>query len=159
MRVLVCGGRWFDNQPAMDAIMDRVHLEMGITSIIQGGQRFWVQRRQVFIGADYQAAQWAKSRGIECLEEPANWTLYGLSAGSIRNGVMVRRYKPAAGVAFPGGNGTADSVCKMRAAGIKVLEVTRELMENAVAAANSNARSAPGRQEVPYSKLPERDPA
>jgi YspA, cpYpsA-related SLOG family len=79
-RVLVCGGRYFDNQDRVDAILDRVHAELGIAVLIQGGQKFWCKRSRRFIGADYQAKVWAEKRGVSCIEEPANWAL-GRGAG------------------------------------------------------------------------------
>jgi hypothetical protein len=123
-RVLACGGRYFDNQDRVDAILDRVHAELGIAVLIQGGQKFWCKRRRRFIGADYQAKVWAEKRGVPCIEEPANWSL-GKGAKA-RNTRMLRKHQPDRGVAFPGQNGTADMVSKMRAAGVPTYEVPRE---------------------------------
>jgi hypothetical protein len=125
IRLLVCGGRYFDDQDRVDAILDRVHAELGVTVLIQGGQRYWCKRRRRLIGADYQAKVWAEKRGVRCIEDRADWSL-GKSAGGIRNSRMLRNYRPDRGVAFPGQNGTADMVSKLRAAGVPTYEVPRE---------------------------------
>src|ERR1700722_1879996 len=106
IRLLVCGGRYFDDQDRVDAILDRVHAELGIAVLIQGGQKYSARRYRRFIGADYQAKVWAEKRGVHCIEERADWSL-GKCAGGIRNTRMLRRYQPDRGVAFPGQNGTA----------------------------------------------------
>ena len=127
-RVLVCGGRWWNNQVRVDAVLDQLHAEIGIAVLIQGGQQTTVRRggQMVSFGADYQAKVWAEKRGIPCIEEPAHWDVHGKAAGSIRNSQMLRLHKPDLGVAFPGQNGTFDMVSKMRAAGVPVYEVPRE---------------------------------
>jgi hypothetical protein len=125
IRLLVCGGRYFDDQDRVDAILDRLHSELGIAVLIQGGQKFWSKRHHRFIGADYQAKVWAEKRGVPCIEEPANWAL-GRSAGKARNSKMLRQHRPDRGVAFPGQNGTADMVSKLRAAGVLTYEVPRK---------------------------------
>ena len=124
IRVLACGGRYYDDQDRVDTILDRLHAELGIAVLIQGGQKFFCKRRRRFIGADYQAKVWAEKRGVPCIEEPANWSL-GRSAGKTRNTAMLRKHQPDRGVAFPGQNGTADMVSKLRAAGVPTYEVSR----------------------------------
>ncbi len=125
IRLLVCGGRYYDDQDRVDTILDRLHAELGIGVLIQGGQKYFSRRHRRFIGADYQAKVWAEKRGVRCIEDRADWSL-GKSAGRIRNSRMLRNYKPDRGVAFPGQNGTADMVSKLRAAGVPTYEVPRE---------------------------------
>ena len=48
----------------MDTILDRLHAELGIAVLIQGGQKFFCNRRRRFVGADYQAKVWAEKRGV-----------------------------------------------------------------------------------------------
>ena len=124
IRLLACGGRYYDDQDRVDTILDRLHAELGIAVLIQGGQKFFCKRRRRFIGADYQAKVWAEKRGVPCIEEPANWSL-GRTAGKTRNTTMLRKHQPDRGVAFPGQNGTADMVSKLRAAGVPTYEVPR----------------------------------
>lgn len=51
MRVLVCGGRNYNDRKRVFSTLDRI----GITHLIQGGAR----------GADALAKDWAKLRGIK----------------------------------------------------------------------------------------------
>jgi hypothetical protein len=133
MRVLVCGGRWWNNQDRTDAVLDRLHAEHNFSVLIQGGQmtqrRHYTYRQLTkveFFGADYQAKVWAEKRGIPVIEEKANWAASPRGAGVIRNSKMLRIHKPDIGIAFPGQNGTADMVTKLRAAGVPTYEVPRE---------------------------------
>jgi hypothetical protein len=56
MRVLVCGGRDFDNRAMLNAALDRLHAERVFSLVIAGGAR----------GADTLAEDWANARGIAC---------------------------------------------------------------------------------------------
>lgn len=47
----------------------------------------------------------------------------GDAAGAIRNAQMIREGKPEAGVAFPGGDGTADMLQRCLDAGLEVVEI------------------------------------
>jgi hypothetical protein len=110
MRVLVCGGRGFDDVARVFWALD----ELGpVSALIHGCAR----------GADTLAARWAVSRGVEEHRFPANWSRDGKAAGPIRNAQMLREGKPDLVVAFPGGRGTADMVAKAKAAGVHVIEV------------------------------------
>lgn len=126
-RVLVCGGRWWNNQHYVDEVLDRLHAEYHFTLLIQGGQRTIRHRRGEPFGADYQAKRWAENRGVPGVEEKADWASYPKAGGVIRNTVMLRKHKPQLGVAFKGGNGTKDMTDKLWKAGVKVLEFGREL--------------------------------
>lgn len=112
MRVLVCGGRDFNNASVVEDVLNSIHEAKPITLIIQGEAR----------GADRLGKLWAKGRGIPTLDCPANWELYGKSAGYIRNKYMAEM-NPDIGVAFPGGKGTANMVKIMRERNIEVIEV------------------------------------
>ena len=54
MRVLVCGGRDFDDAGLMISVLDRLHTEKFFTVLIHGNAR----------GADGIADAWASCRGI-----------------------------------------------------------------------------------------------
>lgn len=57
-------------------------------------------------GVDLDGCEWAKWRGIDVEEYPADWRLHGWpTAGFIRNSEMARRATAVA--LFPGGSGTA----------------------------------------------------
>lgn len=115
-RVLVCGGRDFNDRELVFAELDRLNERSAILCIIEGGAR----------GADYLAAQWSAKRELsEHARFSADWALYGKAAGPIRNQRMLDEGKPDLVVAFPGGTGTADMVRRATAAGIEIIEVLR----------------------------------
>jgi cysteine synthase len=74
-------------------------------------------------GADTLADEWAKGKGIYVSAYPANWKLYGKSAGPIRNQQMMDTEHPDLVVAFSGGRGTAHMSRIARKAGVTVLEI------------------------------------
>ncbi len=112
MRVLVCGGRDYDDEARVFAVLD----EIKPTFIIEGGAR----------GADSLARRWSL-RNLSAnnhLAIKAQWDVNGKAAGPIRNQKMLDKGKPDLVVAFPGGNGTADMVRRARRAGIEVWEIS-----------------------------------
>lgn len=115
MRVLVCGGRNFNDRETVRRALDALHAQHPISVIIEGGAS----------GADRLAFQWA-SEGNRCGTEThaAEWTVFGRRAGPIRNQKMIDVGKPDMVVAFPGGRGTEDMVTRARAQGISVWRVT-----------------------------------
>jgi len=116
MRVLVCGGRYFDDAALVKKTLDRLHADDPITDLIQGGAT----------GADYLAIQWCKSQVAPIFRwqvDPPWHSHLGGAAGPMRNLRMLKWLKPDLVVAFPGGRGTGDMVMKARANKVKVLEV------------------------------------
>lgn len=116
MKVLVCGGRDFNDAMTLGSWLGGIHKQHGITLLIEGGAR----------GADYMARKFAEWAGIPVKSFPADWS-QGKSAGPVRNRQMLTEGKPDLVVAFPGGKGTADMVRQANAAGIKVLEIKAEI--------------------------------
>jgi hypothetical protein len=114
MRVLVCGGRYFNERGLLTSVMDELHAASPITAIIHGAAG----------GADTLARDWAVSRGIHAAAFPAEWKAFHEAAGPIRNAYMLVAGKPELVVAFPGGRGTSDMVAKARKAGVDVREVS-----------------------------------
>lgn len=122
--IVVTGGRGFNDRGFVYRSLDRVHAERHIRLLVQGGAP----------GADALAKAWADERGVPCETEAARWedvdrpgavvrkrrdgTLYDAAAGSIRNGVMLEKWKPHGVVAFPGGTGTADCCRQAEARGL-----------------------------------------
>lgn len=106
MRILVCGGRNYDN-------VVRVHQAMQATpvdaTIIVGGAR----------GADTLAEVSALLLGRKVETYYANWNRYGKSAGVRRNQKMLDTGIDYV-IAFDGGNGTADMVRRAEKAGVQV---------------------------------------
>lgn len=113
MKVLVCGGRDFDDYSKVCEVLDGIDQGHVITQIVHGAAR----------GADRLANQWAFARGVPVNAFAANWESEGRAAGPIRNQRMLDLGKPDLVVAFPGGRGTADMVSRARAAGVEVREV------------------------------------
>ena len=114
MRVLVCGGRDFDDWGRLCSELDKLLFDSArLIHIIQGGAK----------GADFLSRVWAKFRNCPWSEYPADWKKYGKGAGHIRNQQMLDEGKPDLVLAFPGGVGTADMVRRARKAGVEVIEV------------------------------------
>jgi hypothetical protein len=118
VRVLVCGGRDFEDRAALWNGLDMFHGKHLISLVIHGNQR----------GADTLAGMWARSHGIaekpfDAADDFARW---GARGGSIRNGRMLREGNPDVVLAFPGGNGTRNMVMQSRMAGVRVLLCTSD---------------------------------
>ena len=94
--ILVCGGRFFSAQWAVEKALDDLTPE----AVMQGGCPS---------GADWLAKNYARERGLPGIEVEANWDYYGRSAGPRRNAWMAL-LKPTVVLAMPGGTGTANSV-------------------------------------------------
>lgn len=115
MKILVCGGREFDNWGQLVYTLDYEFGEHDSDSlVIQGGAK----------GADFLGRVYAKNRGISQVEYPADWKTHKWAAGPIRNQQMLDEGKPDKVVAFEGGKGTADMVARARDQGFNVVEVT-----------------------------------
>jgi hypothetical protein len=111
MRVLVCGGRHFDDALTLGSWLGGIHKDHGITLLIEGGQT----------GADRMAREFAKWSGIPFKTVEADWDKYGKAAGPIRNQKMLDEEKPDLVIAFEGGPGTANMIAKARLANVRVL--------------------------------------
>ena len=109
MRLLVTGGRDYQDFQALCTTLDQIHKETPVTLLIHGGAR----------GADSLAGAWAAFRQVPVRVFPANWDLHGKAAGHIRNQQMLTEGHPDAYLAFPGGRGTQDMVQRCRKQGIK----------------------------------------
>lgn len=99
MKLLVCGGRDYADKEYLFDFLDRLQKRKSFTTLVHGAAR----------GADRLAGMWAKSRGLEVVEVPAAWDMYGKSAGYIRNSEMIK-HEPDTVVAFPGGKGTDNMI-------------------------------------------------
>lgn len=96
MRIIVCGGRDYNNQKTVNTVLYAIHMKNPITEIIEGGAS----------GADTCARNFANKAGIKVTTVPAKWKELGNYAGFYRNNQMADM-KPDLVVAFPGGKGTA----------------------------------------------------
>jgi len=111
IRVLVCGGRTFNDAALLDSTLSKIHSERVFNSVIYGGAR----------GADSLAGWWAFHKKIPTVVFPVDWKLYAESAGSIRNKRMLSDGRPQLVVAFPGGPGTAHMVKIAREVKLEVI--------------------------------------
>ena len=82
-RIIVCGGRHFNDYDTLESLVDSVLAEKSLSNneieIISGHCE----------GADMLGELYAKKHGIICKVFPAEWTKYGRAAGPIRNSQMV----------------------------------------------------------------------
>jgi len=120
MKVLVCGGRDFNDAMTLGSWLGGIHKNHGpITLLIEGGAR----------GADRMAREFAKWQGIPVRTFPADWDAHGNAAGPIRNRQMLDEGKSDLVVAFEGGRGTANMVQQAEAAGVRVLRATKIVVQ------------------------------
>src|SRR5687767_13652202 len=111
MRILVCGGRNYNNYLEVENTLD--HYTNGGDVIIHGAAR----------GADSLADRYAVQEGLEREIYKPDWDRLGKAAGAIRNRQMLTEGKPDLVIAFPGGVGTAHMVTIAKQAGIEVIEI------------------------------------
>lgn len=108
MRVVVTGGRDFNNGAGLRAVLDCA----GITELAAGDAT----------GADSLAHTWAEHKGIPHQRFVADWGTHGKAAGMIRNVRMLQEFRPDCVIAFAGGRGTAGCVREAKRRGIPVYE-------------------------------------
>ena len=115
MRVLVCGGREFNDYGLLaDTLVSLIgQYNPEDVTIISGHAR----------GADKLGERFANANECKLLIFPADWDKHKKAAGFIRNQQMIDKGKPDLVVAFPGGRGTADMVRRAKKHGIEVAEV------------------------------------
>lgn len=118
MRVIICGGRDYDDKSMVRRVLfwlrDQTDLEV-----------FEVAHGNCLTGADSMAQDWNDQYNKETpvAKYPADWRKLAGPAGPIRNSFMLDDFRPNIVVAFPGGKGTADMVAKAKAAGVTVILV------------------------------------
>ncbi len=111
MKALVCGGRRYDDERTVGEVLSK----LGVSTLVCGGAA----------GADSLAIAWAIETGVPTIVHEPNWTRLGARAGNVRNSEMLKENREEIDciVAFPGGRGTHDMVCKGLAADVLVLRV------------------------------------
>ena len=116
-RILVCGGRHYQNRNNVFHVLNKLYLRPpSISCIIDG----------MASGADTFGFEWAKLNGITSQRFPADWASYGSRAGSLRNTEMLAHGKPDSIVAFPGGNGTENMITQSTDWFIPVLNIKKD---------------------------------
>lgn len=113
MRILVCGGRDYDNWIKMGNVLSQLFND-GDT-LIHG----------MSTGADILSEYTVRRYGFDVSVEryPADWKKYGKSAGYVRNKQMLDEGRPDLVVAFPGGKGTESMVKLAQEANVRVMSV------------------------------------
>lgn len=96
MKVIVAGGRHFTDMRCLAEAIKRSGFE--VTEVVCGGAK----------GADLLGKHWAHANGVPVKEFPAQWSLFGRSAGPRRNSQMAE-YADAL-IALPGGRGTMNMI-------------------------------------------------
>src|ERR1700744_2740672 len=91
MRVCVTGGRAYSDAHKIAAVLNKLHREVGIDILIEGGAH----------GADRLARQWAMSNRVQIWTFEADWEGHGNFAGPMRNKEMIAEGRPDVVVAFP----------------------------------------------------------
>ncbi|MDR3502994.1 MAG: SLOG family protein [Legionella sp.] len=124
MKVLVCGGRNFNEADFVNKTLDDLHSRTPITYLIEGGAK----------GADFHAGLWVFMKNyngiiIEHKVYKAEWKKYGNAAGVIRNQHMLDMESPDLVVAFPGGVGTADMVRRAKWEKIPVIQPVKSVLD------------------------------
>ena len=134
MRVLVCGGRDYNNFGTFGIAMDMVHDEL-----LHANPPTVVIHGKCKTGVDAMAQRWADMHGCDVLAFSADWNdlshadaviklsrngpAYDAKAGPRRNQKMIDEAHPDLCVSFPGGKGTDDMVARARRAGIKIIDL------------------------------------
>lgn len=96
MKILVCGGRDYDDYASVEKALNHCLKNFKKISIIEGGAK----------GADSLARKWAIAHAVEVTTINAKWGEFGKRAGIIRN-IEMLEMNPDFVIAFPGGKGTA----------------------------------------------------
>lgn len=113
MKVLICGGRDYQDKEKIFQTLDAMHNATPISLVVHGAAR----------GADLLGEEWAKSREIAYYGVPAKWQELGRKAGPLRNLDMLARITPDLVIAFPGGRGTDNMIKLASCNNIKVKQI------------------------------------
>lgn len=115
MRLIICGGRYFDDHELFRTAVTRwIEAHGWPSEVITGGAK----------GADAMGKAWALENGVPHREFIAQWGQWGKRAGPKRNGEQARYASPDGGcLALPGGDGTADMIRQAHEAGLAVMDV------------------------------------
>ena len=130
-RILVCGGRQFDDYGLLHVFLTDLCEKRGWLEAWGDPRTEWVPSVEIIhggaAGADTLADKWAVNSGGKVTAFEPLWddkTNWGPAIALLmRNQRMLVEGKPDLIVAFPGGRGTADMVDRGRRAGVEVIEV------------------------------------
>lgn len=115
-KLLVTGGRKYNNTALVYKTLDRIVEEFSIKDLILIHGRA--------SGADALARMWAKDREYQDRGYPAQWKRHSTTGGPVRNMQMLEEENPDLVVVFPGGHGTAHMKHIAAERGYKVIEAS-----------------------------------
>jgi hypothetical protein len=112
-KILVFGGRDFDQITRFGNRMDALHARFSFTHVIHGACNL-----KKMTGADWMADEWAKANGVQPVACEALWEFHRRrgnfrSAGPIRNDAMLGLL-PEFALKCPGGTGTDDMLRRFK---------------------------------------------
>ena len=113
MRLLVCGGRHFEDAEMVHHELTALHWRKPISVVVHGS----------IAGVGIIAEAWARRHGIAVVRYPPNWEFYGKKAEGLRSDFMLTDSRPDFVVAFPWGRHTADLVQRAINVGLAVLAI------------------------------------
>lgn len=113
MRLLVCGGRHFEDAEMVHHELTALHWRKPISVVVHSS----------IAGVGIIAEAWARRHGIAVVRYPPNWEFYGKKAEGLRSDFMLTDSRPDFVVAFPGGRHTADLVQRAINVGLAVLAI------------------------------------
>lgn len=111
MRLLVCGGRHFDDSMLVERVLSRVHARTPVSVLIHGG----------LPGLGAPAEAWARRNGVRLIRYPGNFSL-GKRGDFERDDFMLEDSRPDALLALPGGRRTREICDRARRSGVQILE-------------------------------------
>ncbi len=120
-KIIICGGRHFDDYHLLETLVDSIVSSTGLTNkeieIVSGHCK----------GADLLGELYAQNHSMRCRIFPAEWKKYGKAAGPIRNSQMVNyaaNSQSPTVVAFvsPRTKGTLDTIKKATKKGFVVFQ-------------------------------------
>jgi len=120
LAAILCGGKNFKDYAVLKECLDKEHERYGLEIIIHGAEGG---------GVDDLADKWGRLNGALVIPIPAWWKRYGATAGTIRNGVMVKLLKiipteRKAVIAFPGRDMTMVELAEKESeSGIKLIKI------------------------------------
>lgn len=112
MRLVIAGGREFDNYELLKAAVSEVLGKHPLSQleVVSGAAR----------GADRLGERWARENGVALRQFPADWNQHGKRAGYLRNEEMAD-YADAV-LVLPGGRGTDHMAQSAKRRGLKLFD-------------------------------------
>lgn len=89
MKAIICGDREWSDKDLVMTVLKKLVDQHGLSTVIEGGAR----------GADSISRSVAEKLGVDVVEYPAKWEIFGKRAGVLRNSEMLNE-NPDLVVAF-----------------------------------------------------------